>query len=302
MLDMASDPSLLTLRDGRTLSYSSYGSTTPTAPTIFYFHGFPASRLEGTSWSPIAASLSARLIAPDRPGCGLSTFQPARRILDWPSDLLELADHLKISQFYVLGTSGGCPYVLACAKEIPRSRLLGAAVVSGIYPLKLGVQGMLMKLRVMLFVAAWATSLFGRLLDWQLGKVARDPDPKALEELFVKEMSGRPEADRKVIENLHFRKEIVDSLRECLKGGSQGAAWEARLYGTDWEFEMEEVQFDGLCLWHGKLDVNCPCSMPENVVKLMKGAELKLFEEEAHFSLPVNHAEEILRHLLQIRE
>jgi hypothetical protein len=46
----------------------------------------------------------------------MSTFQPNRRILDWPSDILELADHLKISQFYVLGTSGGCPYVLACAK------------------------------------------------------------------------------------------------------------------------------------------------------------------------------------------
>jgi pimeloyl-ACP methyl ester carboxylesterase len=296
--------SLLTLRDGRTLSYTIYGTPTPTPTThtIFYFHGFPASRLEGSSWSPIAASLSTRLIAPDRPGCGLSTFQPNRRILDWPSDILELADHLKLSQFYVLGTSGGCPYVLACAKEISHSRLLGAAVVSGFYPLKLGAEGMLMKSRVMLFVAPWATSLLALLLEWQLGKVARDPDPKVLEDLFMKEMSERPEADRKCLENLEFRNELVDSVRECFKAGSQGAAWEARLFGSDWGFELDEVQFDGLRLWHGALDVNCPCSMPVEAVKQMKGAESKLFEEEAHLSLLANHAEEILRHLLQARE
>ena len=28
-------------------------------------------------------------------------------------------------------------------------------------------------------------------------------------------------------------------------------------------------------------------------------AELKLFEGEAHLSLPINHAEEVLKHLLQ---
>jgi pimeloyl-ACP methyl ester carboxylesterase len=139
--------------------------TTSTRPTIFYFHGFPASRLEGASWSATARSLSARLIATDRPGCGLSTFQPNRRILDWPSDVLELADNLRIPQFHVLGASGGCPYVLACARAIPRSRLLGAAVVSGIYPLKLGAGGMLVASRVLLFVASWATSLVAPLLE-----------------------------------------------------------------------------------------------------------------------------------------
>ena len=159
-----------------------------------------------------------------------------------------------------------------------------------------------MKSRVMLFVAAWATSLLSLLLEWQLGKVARDPDPKVLEDLFMKEMSERPEADRKCLENLEFRNVLVDSVRECFKAGSQGAAWEARLFGSDWGFELDEVQFDGLRLWHGALDVNCPCSMPVEAVKQMKGAESKLFEEEAHVSLPANHAEEILRHLLQARE
>ena len=159
-----------------------------------------------------------------------------------------------------------------------------------------------MKSRVMLFVAAWATSLLAPLLEWQLGNAARDPDPKVLENLFMKEMSDRPEADQKCLEDLEFRKELVDSMRECLKTGSQGVAWEARLFGSDWRYELEEVQFDGLRLWHGRLDVSCPCTMSEKAARQIKGAELKLFEEEAHVSLPANHTEEILRHLLQARE
>lgn len=296
---MSSNPSLLTLRDGRTLSYASYGDPTPTAPAIFYFHGFPASRIEGSSWSATAASLSARLIAPDRPGAGASTFQHDRRLLDWPSDVLELADHLQVSQFYVMGMSGGSPYVIACAKEIPRSRLLGAAVMSGIYPLKLGMSGILVATRVMMFMAAWATPLLVPLLDWQLGKAARNPDPKVFEDMFAKEMNAQPGADGKCLEDLEFRRQLMESIRESVRAGSAGAAWEARLYASEWGFELDEVQFDGLCLWHGRLDTNCPVAMAEKAVAQLKGAELKVLQEEAHVSLPVNHAKEIMRHLLK---
>ena len=298
---MASDASILALSDGRVLSYASYGSTAPDSPTIFYFHSFPASHIEGVLWSPLVLSLGARLVAASRPGYGSSTFKPDRRILDWPSDVLELADHLQVSQFYILGVSGGCPYVLACLKEIPRSRLLGAAVIAGLYPLKLGVSGMTVASRVMLFFAAWATPLAAPLIDWQLGQAARDSDPTVLEKVIMKEMNRRPEVDRKCLENLDLKQQLIDSVRESVKFGSQGMAWEARLFGSDWGFELEEVQFEGLCLWHGKADANCPSSMAEKAVTQIKGAELKLFEGEAHISLLINHAEEALKHLLQVQ-
>ena len=32
----------------------------------------------------------------DRPGHGLSDFQPERTLLDWPEDVAALADHLEI--------------------------------------------------------------------------------------------------------------------------------------------------------------------------------------------------------------
>ena len=44
---------------------------------------------------------------PDRPGMGRSDFQPGRRIVDWPNDVLELATALGFDTFAVLGSSGG---------------------------------------------------------------------------------------------------------------------------------------------------------------------------------------------------
>jgi pimeloyl-ACP methyl ester carboxylesterase len=49
-------------------------------------------------------------IAPDRPGLGLSDLKRGRKILDWPADVIELADALQIARFAVVGISGGGPY------------------------------------------------------------------------------------------------------------------------------------------------------------------------------------------------
>ena len=89
---------------------------------LFYIHGLPASRLEGKLIEAAALGNGIRVIAPDRPGYGISDFQPGRRLLDWPCDVKALADRLSINRFMVLGVSGGGPYALACLWRIPNSR------------------------------------------------------------------------------------------------------------------------------------------------------------------------------------
>ncbi len=66
-----------------------------------------------------ASCLGIRLIAVDRPGIGLSSFQPGRRFLDWPDDVAALAGHLGFTRFSILGYSSGGAYALACALKIP---------------------------------------------------------------------------------------------------------------------------------------------------------------------------------------
>src|SRR5438309_1811387 len=104
------------LRDGRTLAYAEYGD--PAGTPVIFFHGTPGSRLMAApAWKD--ESLGLRIIAPDRPGFGLSTYRPNRTILNWASDVAELADALKLDKFIVAGVSGGGPHSLACAHELP---------------------------------------------------------------------------------------------------------------------------------------------------------------------------------------
>ena len=94
------------LRDGRMLGFSEYGVSD--GKPIFYFHGGPGSRLDWPSLIPdgVAVDLNARVIAVDRPGHGLSDFYRDRKLLDWPDDVVELADALDLDRFAVLSEIG----------------------------------------------------------------------------------------------------------------------------------------------------------------------------------------------------
>src|ERR1700753_298383 len=107
-----------TLPDERSLGFGSYGSEK--GEPVFYFHGCPGSRLEGGDWDEMAQKLSVRIITIDRPGMGLSTYKPAYSLLDWPSDVHNLAKHLGYEKFRVCGGSGGGPYAIACAHLLPK--------------------------------------------------------------------------------------------------------------------------------------------------------------------------------------
>ncbi len=118
------------LQDGRSLGYAEFGS--PTGKPIFLFNG-SFSRLFYPLDDSIPIAANARIITVDRPGFGLSTFQPNRMILDWPTDLAELADALGLDRFAVVGGSAGGPYAAACAFKLP-DRLTALALVSSLAP------------------------------------------------------------------------------------------------------------------------------------------------------------------------
>ena len=122
---------VLRLPDGRMLGYAEYGD--PAGPPVMFFHGLPGSRVSGRLGDEAARERRVRLIAPDRPGFGLSSFQPKRVILDWTHDVTALANALGIGRFAVGGVSGGGPYAAACAFALG-PRLTGAAIISGIAP------------------------------------------------------------------------------------------------------------------------------------------------------------------------
>lgn len=126
------------LADGRELGYAEYGD--PAGKPVFYFHGWPSSRLEAWGYHAAGVRLGARIIGVDRPGIGLSSYVRGYTIARWPGDVAALADSLGIERFAVVAISSGAPYSYACARFIPE-QLTGAAVVSGVGPLDIPEPG-----------------------------------------------------------------------------------------------------------------------------------------------------------------
>lgn len=300
------DSHIILLPDGRALSYGVYGTSSSTASlTVFYFHGFPSSHYEAMCLDEAARARDIRIIAPDRPGMNLSTFQADRTLKDWPADLLALADHaaIRADTFAMLGTSGGAPYVLACCEAISTTRLKCAAIISGLYPTSLGVQGMALESRVMLWLAPWATVLVEAIMDWGVASTVRHTtDPAKLEEVLGDGMKGRPEPDRHAweVNEGGLREMLVASVQHAYPDGSaHGAAWDARLYGSPWGFELEDLSIGKgkMILWHGEEDANIPLAMAEKAHALLQDSELRVLAGESHMSLFLHKSEEALDEL-----
>jgi len=101
--DSKEEGKTLSLPDGRNLSYFIVGEGKP----VFYFHGLPTSRLDMLFLLKKISSTHLQMIGVDRPGFGLSTFAPNRRVSDFAADIGFLANHLGIDKFALLGVSGG---------------------------------------------------------------------------------------------------------------------------------------------------------------------------------------------------
>jgi pimeloyl-ACP methyl ester carboxylesterase len=292
------------LPTGRDLTYATYGVQQPKdgTLTIFYFHGFLSSRYEGSGLHEPALARNIRIVAADRPGMGHSTFQTNRKLDDWPLDVLALADapDISVKQFAVMGTSGGGAYALSCCHGIPKERLLAAGVICGLMPTKLGSTGMEFGLRMMFMVAPWSTGIISWLIDKAIARHAR-ADLEHFKAALDKGAARWPEADKEAW-NANERG-VRDMLAQSIQGalvepssGTQGAAWEANIFGSPWPFELKDVRMDKgkLILWHGTADQSCPYAAAQKAAASLAGSELRSLEGEGHISTAMHSIEDVL--------
>lgn len=225
------------LNDGRTLGFSDYGK--PGGIPIFLFHGTPGSRIFGFENEPLIEKYGIRVIAPERPGYGLSDPKPERTIEDWVTDIEELADHLDLRQFHVAGGSGGGPYVLACAAHLP-TRVLSATLVSSAAPpkmLKLS-KDMASGNRIAFFLAKYMPFLLKPLFVSYAHAVNRSP-----EKLMQKILAQFCEWDRRIIENPTGKggeKEFMLHLKEAFRQGSDAVYRDTLLMSRPWRLDLKK--------------------------------------------------------------
>ncbi len=100
-----------------------------------------------------------------------------------------------------------------------------------------------------------------------------------------------------MLRRLDVKRILLASLGEAFRQGGRGAVLELLLYSRPWGFDPAEnsVRVE---LWHGERDATVPVSMGRRLAETIPGCHGTFLSEEGHFSLPVDHAEEILRALV----
>lgn len=272
----------LTLANGRTLAYAEYGD--PAGKPFFLFHGTPGSRRFGQVFDAAARAHGLRVIAPERPGYGLTSPAPRMTLLEYADEIGWLADPLGIERFGVLGVSGGGACAYACAYKLA-PRLAVAGVLSSIAPLYLpgSMDGMLINNRIFLgYVGRLApgvsAGLLGRLTLVSLGQADKhlnagtSPSPAIPPETFAL---------------------VIRDMREAFHAGTQGAAGDIRRLWRDWGFRFEDIRVP-LLWWHGEADNLAPFAPAKAAADRVPNCTQTVFPGEGHVDPLIKHADEII--------
>lgn len=284
----------ITLPDGRLLGYGLYGN--PKGIPILDFHGIPGSRREAELIASYFNREDLCFIGLDRPGYGRSTPKRNYKITDLPADVASLADYLQLNRFIALGYSGGGPFALACARQIPE-RLAAVGIISGVGPAEIGAEGMHDSNKKKFNLAQRMPAVARAMLTAGFSNMRRHPDRVGpqLAQIWLQ----MPEVDQIVLQDNMFAQGITDITLDAMHQSVTGWVDEEILMSKPWGFNLSEIKASNIYLWHGGLDRNVPVNMAKAAAEHIPGCHASFLPEEGHLSLLYNHSKEFITILLK---
>jgi pimeloyl-ACP methyl ester carboxylesterase len=235
-----------------------------------------------------ARALGLCLIAPDRPGYGLSTARRYRRLEDWAADLAVLMNALGHERFALVGISGGGPFALAAAHAL-RGRVRRLALVSSLAPLdqKAVRRHLDPGQRVMIGAARCGSHLLQAML--KLGGAGWRRLPDAVLRRLIRLALG----SRHRLNNLPVaQKSVSNSFREAFRDGSEGVGNDLSLFRQAWGFDVEDIKTP-TDLWHGEADAIVPVGMGRYLADCLPDCQATFIPEGGHYWI-IEHAGTVL--------
>ncbi|WP_099333107.1 alpha/beta fold hydrolase [Actinomyces minihominis] len=276
-------PFHIRLRDGRRIDWREYGRED--GFPIFYFHGTPGSALEGGVFEDAALEHGARIIALDRPGMGKSDFLPGRRIVDWPADVSEVARHLGIKTYSIVGWSGGGPHALVCALPLASQlRALGMVAPQTEHAIFNND------------VERWA----GRL--WMPALKLLTKIPQLGEDIL--EMGFRLSDRRRAARSDKgiYRRIFARSNAHAQQASSRGVIHENDALLSDWGITISQIAAQlhevrpplPITVWQGGKDTSVDISGSRHLAAVLPDCNLKFDPKASHLDILLDQAEDIV--------
>jgi pimeloyl-ACP methyl ester carboxylesterase len=265
------------LSDGRWAEFAQFGPRD--APVVLYCHGWPGSRWEiGWAERVLAARPDpVRIIAPNRPGYGRSSWSALPGFRAWADDAAQVLDSLAVERCGILGASGGSPFALACGEQLAE-RVTRVAVVAGAAPpdtLRSTESGPLRYRRDL-----------GRI-RWRFLALLRSAGLSGWQEDRV--VHALPQPDRRALRTASARATLHRMASEAFAQAGRAAAHEQRLYQRPWDVSLTRFPLP-VRVWHGGADTRVPVAAGEAVAGRLPGAEFTIWPQHGHFSWAAGEA------------
>lgn len=281
-------PITVRLPNGRRLGLTRFGD--PAHPAAVFHHGFGSSSLEVPPDAALLARLQLQIIAPDRPGAGLSDVYRPLTFRSFADDVVAMLDALQIpGPVGVMGWSVGAVHALALAAR-HSSRVSAVTLLSPCLPL--GEPACYRHLSPLWKALRWGQVTFPWLnrvtFAWLSRQWARHPNRTI--DWFIRLM--RPAESEATARH---RALLRDAAVFGFAHHGRGVYDDAQAWCRPPGFLIEDVQAP-TTIWHGEADgVWAPGNIPYLAGRIAN-AQLHLLPKQGHM-LYLDNWEAILTEL-----
>jgi pimeloyl-ACP methyl ester carboxylesterase len=267
---------VLVLPDGRRLGYAEFGD--PDGVPVLALHGTPGSRLMFALTDGAARARGLRIVAPERPGYGLSDYRRAATLAELAADAAILADRLALERLAVLGVSGGGPHALAVAAALSdRTALLG--LISPVGPVADRASAIRMsRLHRFVFTRLGRSDAACAAFFWSVRTLVRLAPGLAYRALTKRVVAS----DQALLGRPAVKANLQAALREGLRPGIEGARQDLRLFCAPWGLRLEEIDVPAV-VWQGSDDSIVPPSAAYLLAEILPHCRLDVIQGAGHY-------------------
>jgi pimeloyl-ACP methyl ester carboxylesterase len=264
------------LADGRRIGYAEFGDAQ--GLPVLAIHGTPGSRFMFALTDEAARARGLRIIAPERPGYGLSDYRRRVALAPLAEDVKALADALGLDRFAVIGVSGGGPHAVAVAASMP-ARVALLALISPVGPIaECHGRIRMSRLHRLIFTGLGRSPAATRTFFWSLRSLVRWA-PGAAYRVLLQRVT---QSDRSVLVRPEVRANLQAAIREALRPGIGGALQDLRLFCTPWGLSLAEIDVPAV-MWQGSDDSIVPPQAAYHLAEALPNCRLDVIQGAGHY-------------------